>query len=237
VTDHGKPVRGLTADDFEVLEDGQPQKVTNFYAVLGGAPPPSAAEATQDERFRRKVFVIVDSTSVTRYERARALSRLEVRLKNGKRGKLEYRSSCASSSIEAQIERAMQSPVAAALLPAALPVSLATGVQQPDKRGVTVPISVRVPFSALQFLPAEKGTAAHVGVCVSVFDDVGKNLFTGNFPMTLRFSNGTVEPHGTMVYKNAVVLSKGTKNQIITAVRDETTDVIGCASESVQTEQ
>jgi hypothetical protein len=31
VTDaHGNPVENLTADDFEILQDGKPQKITNF---------------------------------------------------------------------------------------------------------------------------------------------------------------------------------------------------------------
>lgn len=37
VTDRkGNRVRGLTREDFEVRQDGQPQKITNFYAVSGG---------------------------------------------------------------------------------------------------------------------------------------------------------------------------------------------------------
>jgi len=37
VTDRaGNPVRGLTRDDFQILEDGKLQKVTNFYAVENG---------------------------------------------------------------------------------------------------------------------------------------------------------------------------------------------------------
>jgi len=43
VTDRaGNPVHGLTKDDFELLENGQPQTITNFYEV-GGAPAPSPA--------------------------------------------------------------------------------------------------------------------------------------------------------------------------------------------------
>jgi Ca-activated chloride channel family protein len=37
VTDSkGNRVAGLTRDDFEVYQDGTPQKISNFYAVSGG---------------------------------------------------------------------------------------------------------------------------------------------------------------------------------------------------------
>src|SRR5688572_25929801 len=37
VTDkQGRRVQGLTRDDFQVLEDGKPVEITNFYAVSGG---------------------------------------------------------------------------------------------------------------------------------------------------------------------------------------------------------
>ncbi len=39
VTDrNGNPVTGLTAKDFEVLEEKRPQTITNFYEVRGGSP-------------------------------------------------------------------------------------------------------------------------------------------------------------------------------------------------------
>lgn len=38
VTDKaGRPIRDLTADDFEIYEDGRPVAVTNFYTVSGGS--------------------------------------------------------------------------------------------------------------------------------------------------------------------------------------------------------
>lgn len=56
VTDReGKRVQGLTRDDFQVLEDGKPVEITNFYAVSGGqvsqaaSTEPEAAEAQAQE--------------------------------------------------------------------------------------------------------------------------------------------------------------------------------------------
>ncbi len=71
VTDRaGHAVRGLTRDDFEILDDGEPQPITNFYSVDDRA-------GTVDDRFRRKVLVLIDVPSITVFERNRALERLE----------------------------------------------------------------------------------------------------------------------------------------------------------------
>jgi VWFA-related protein len=54
VTDsHGVPVTGLSADDFELREDGEPVEITHFSEVreairLAGETPPVAVEATAD---------------------------------------------------------------------------------------------------------------------------------------------------------------------------------------------
>jgi VWFA-related protein len=56
--DEGKPVTGLTADDFEVLENGRKMQVSNFYAIEGsqvvdrlggGADDETEAEAPDEE--------------------------------------------------------------------------------------------------------------------------------------------------------------------------------------------
>jgi VWFA-related protein len=90
VTSHGAPARGLTANDFEVLEDGVPQKITHFYTIENArdkapaatpAPATAASAATQpdagDERFRRRVLVIVDNRHINRHDRDVALAKLE----------------------------------------------------------------------------------------------------------------------------------------------------------------
>jgi VWFA-related protein len=89
VTLHGAPARGLTADDFEVFEDGVPQTITHFYAIenarekaVTAAPATVAvnsapAPAPVDERFRRKVLLIVDYAHTSKINRNRALARLE----------------------------------------------------------------------------------------------------------------------------------------------------------------
>jgi VWFA-related protein len=81
VTDRaGRPVHGLTRDDFEIFEDGKPQAVTNFYQVSAGKTPhtvPAAAIEEEDPRFRRKVLVLIDAYSMTPYDRNRALGHLE----------------------------------------------------------------------------------------------------------------------------------------------------------------
>jgi VWFA-related protein len=47
VTDaEGRPVTGLTAEDFRLFEDGRPVEISNFYPVDEGRPVPLPAEAT-----------------------------------------------------------------------------------------------------------------------------------------------------------------------------------------------
>lgn len=68
----GRPVVGLAAEDFEVLEDGVPVEVTNFYAVEGlprrdndlpvrmrGTPsPPRAIEPPEEDRLLQLVLYV-----------------------------------------------------------------------------------------------------------------------------------------------------------------------------------
>lgn len=87
VTDtDGKPVMNLTKEDFEVFEDGVPQKITNFYVVegltvrdsvasaAGGVP---AVKAGVPPELRRKVLLLIDNNYVEINERNIALDKIE----------------------------------------------------------------------------------------------------------------------------------------------------------------
>lgn len=85
-TRDGKPVRGLTREDFEILENGQPQAITNFTEMIAAssdlappaAPAPAAprAETPQDLR-SRKVVVFIDDASLRPFNRNRVVDLME----------------------------------------------------------------------------------------------------------------------------------------------------------------
>src|SRR5258706_5972422 len=82
---HGHPVRGLDRQDFEIIEDDQPQEVSNFSVVDDAAPrvearrdAPATAAAPAEERFRRKVLVLIDNLNTSSRSRHEALVRLEI---------------------------------------------------------------------------------------------------------------------------------------------------------------
>jgi VWFA-related protein len=86
VTDrHGQPVSGLKREDFEVLEDGRRQEISNFYAVENAqVQSGSGVETVKEtipapvpERFRRKVLVLIDNIWATGHGRNAALDKLE----------------------------------------------------------------------------------------------------------------------------------------------------------------
>ena len=59
VTDRdGKPVTGLTKDDFEILEDKRRQTITNFYEVRGGVPASTADAPAPAARPRNFILFI-----------------------------------------------------------------------------------------------------------------------------------------------------------------------------------
>jgi len=79
VTDaDGLPVTDLTPADFRLLEDGRPQRITNFYRIVHGAAQLDEAQlaaglARDDERFRRRVLLVIDNNFLNAAERRRAL--------------------------------------------------------------------------------------------------------------------------------------------------------------------
>lgn len=71
---NGKPVSGLTPDDFEILENGQPVEISNFLEVTSATGRLDTGEATAAEpdavrteairRGRRKIVLFLDQNSL-----------------------------------------------------------------------------------------------------------------------------------------------------------------------------
>jgi VWFA-related protein len=85
VTDkQGKPVEGLEAKDFEVLEDGRPVKVTNFYherrptAAAPAAVEGQAGQKAEDRPLdrRQRLVVFVDDVNTGPASRAKILGQV-----------------------------------------------------------------------------------------------------------------------------------------------------------------
>lgn len=70
--DRGRPVTGLTAEDFEVLEDGRPQPIRGFYAIEDAAVRFNDGDrrpVAEDDNFRRRVVLVFDNNSTPRIPR------------------------------------------------------------------------------------------------------------------------------------------------------------------------
>src|SRR2546427_444452 len=96
VTDeHGRPVTGLTKEDFEIEEDGKPQKVTNFYRIENamaqtGRSEGAIVEAVDQRQFRRKVVLLIDNNFIEKPQRDAALQRLDDFIDNHFAGGYEW---------------------------------------------------------------------------------------------------------------------------------------------------
>src|SRR4029077_18331526 len=78
---HRNPAHGLTAADFEIFEDGNPQKITNFYVVEAAVPrvqgSATPVAAVVEKRFRRKAILLVDNIFIDKPRRDRALAQVQ----------------------------------------------------------------------------------------------------------------------------------------------------------------
>lgn len=75
----GKTVPGLTIDDFEILEEGQPQTITNFYEIFENEirGVDEDADLIPSEVGKRRIVIFVDNSSVHPLVRNQAFRALE----------------------------------------------------------------------------------------------------------------------------------------------------------------
>ena len=90
VTDRrGNYVTGLKQEDFELLENGVPKTITNFYEVegsssrtlqageVGGKVQAPAAEASQPEEMKRRIIFYIDNLSLAPFNRNRVFQEMK----------------------------------------------------------------------------------------------------------------------------------------------------------------
>lgn len=84
VTDRaGKPVAGLTTEDFELFENGKLQALTNFYAVersapvTSGASPIETSAAPPEASRKRRIVFFIDNESLEPAQRNRFIDVLD----------------------------------------------------------------------------------------------------------------------------------------------------------------
>lgn len=79
----GRPVTGLTADDFVIFEDGDRREVTNFFSFrngelqVEGERPVAAEDHWPDNRMRRRMIFLFDNNSLEKRDRKSAIEQLE----------------------------------------------------------------------------------------------------------------------------------------------------------------
>jgi VWFA-related protein len=100
VTDkRGNFVPGLTKDDFEVLENGVPKPLSNFYEINNAVPRTSIASevggrveaplppppAVTDEEMKRRIIIYIDNLSLAPFNRNRVFTQMKEFLKTAVR--------------------------------------------------------------------------------------------------------------------------------------------------------
>jgi VWFA-related protein len=158
--------------------------------------------------------------------------RLSVIVKGHSEYRLQYRDGYSSAPTDAQMMRALLSPLGASMQPATLTMSLIVG--QPQYRGLValVPLKAAMSMESLQYISDAKGSRTRLHVYVSVFDRDGRNI-----TLAKSFADISVKPDETTtgpmtVTIPSVALSKGTY-RIVVAVRDELTDKVALAEHKV----
>ncbi len=104
VTDaSGHPVTNLGKDDFEIYEDGEPQKITNFYVIENASvkgDAPAAAKTEPPDQFRRRFVLLVDNNYIDKIQRDAALREIDKFVDETFKGEHEWAIAAISQRLE-----------------------------------------------------------------------------------------------------------------------------------------
>lgn len=158
--------------------------------------------------------------------------RLVVRVKGHGDYRLQYRDGYSNAAVDLQLVRTLRSPLAAAMQPSTLAMSLVVG--EPVYRGVVaiVPLKAAMTMESLQYITDARGSRTRLHVYVSIFDKEGRNIV-----LAKSFADIAIQPNEPATGPMTVTippleLAKGTY-RLVVAVRDELTDHVGLVEQKI----
>jgi VWFA-related protein len=146
---------------------------------------------------------------------------------------LQYRTGYSSETVNVQLARAMQSPLASSMQRSSIPINIITGDSSPHDGGVLVPLHARIAAKDLQFVPTAEGPVAKVDMFLTVFDDHGRRVVARRFLNEAHAASGT-ESNGDFVDTRSILIKRGVPYRVVVAVHDQVTDAIGITSKTVR---
>ncbi|BCW92119.1 MAG: hypothetical protein KatS3mg007_0013 [Thermoanaerobaculum sp.] len=212
VTDaEGLPVTDLGPQDFLLFEDGQPVEVSNFFKVVQ-AQPQLATEDTsrgigpQDERFRRRLVLVVDNNFLDPVTRARALEKAKEFLTHSVAGESEWAVAAIGQDLQYLLPFTSDAFQVAAALDEVGKLPSFASRHRLDFRLENDPVRSQY----LQTEEPSRGTRYDIGQTQRFASQERARRNLQSFAVTARVLGGLMRSYATFGGRKAVVLLTGT---------------------------
>lgn len=212
VTDaDGLPVTDLSPRDFLLFEDGKPVEVSNFFKVVQAQPQLATEAASQaigpeDERFRRRLVLVVDNNFLDPATRARALEKAKEFLTQTVAGESEWAVAAVGEDLQYLLPFTSDSFRLAAALDEVAKLPSFASRHRLDFRLENDPVRSQY----LQTEEPSRGTRYDIGQTQRFASQERARRNLQSFAVTARVLGGLMRSYATFGGRKAVVLLTGT---------------------------